>query len=79
MSRKFTIKVAGCEWKLHDKSRRIFILRDQANFYGSVQKIGHKKWIAHPLRRPIKNVETMSAAKAYVIKQLAGEGKEKKK
>ena len=80
MSRKFTIRVAGARWKPCNIGATLTLFNDSVEA-GCVWKADAKQYrscLFHTKRNRYANHKTMSAAKAYVIKQLAGEGKEKK-
>ena len=77
MSRKFTIKVAGCEWTEGDDIETLLMLDREV---ASAIRQSDGRFLSVILRRTNKyrKHKTMSAAKACVIKQLAGDGKESK-
>ena len=78
MSRKFTIKVAGCGWVDADDGSMSYLYAPGGQRMGAVTR-DSKGWNAIAFFGTAKGkLKTMSAAKAYVIKQLAGEGKESK-
>ena len=76
MSRKFTIKVAGCRWA-GSSTLQVLVVAPFCSV-GLVKKEGRAYYATAFSCRGTGKFKTMSAAKAYVIKQLAGEGKESK-